>query len=153
MKKTTASTSRKNTMTRLLLDTNILLDATLKREGLWEASAAILSLPDFHRDCELFIPAHAIPTFIYICRRNRIPEKEACRIVAGLLHYASVGALDEKAILRGLGFGFLDTEDAFVAAIAENLHADYIVTRNAKDFKGSPVPPISPEEYLQQQQS
>jgi hypothetical protein len=31
---------------------------------------------------------------------------------------------------------------------AKRVKAECIVTRNARDFPGSPVPPISPEDFL-----
>jgi predicted nucleic acid-binding protein len=43
-----------------------------------------------------------------------------------------------------------DFEDAVIAAVAKREKADYIVTRNEEDFKGSPVPAISPAMFLEQ---
>jgi predicted nucleic acid-binding protein len=39
-------------------------------------------------------------------------------------------------------------EDAVVAATAARENADFIVTRNAGDFTKSPVPAISPADFL-----
>jgi predicted nucleic acid-binding protein len=41
-----------------------------------------------------------------------------------------------------------DFEDAVIAAVAQREGADYIVTRNTKDFIASPVPAITPEDFL-----
>ena len=41
-----------------------------------------------------------------------------------------------------------DFEDAIQAETASRIHADYIITRNAKDFAGSQVKAITPEEYF-----
>jgi hypothetical protein len=42
-----------------------------------------------------------------------------------------------------------DFEDALVASVAEVTGSEYIVTRNVLDFAGSPVPPITPTEFLE----
>ena len=41
-----------------------------------------------------------------------------------------------------------DFEDAVVASMAEFARCEYIVTRNVSDFVGSPIPAVSPEEFL-----
>lgn len=45
---------------------------------------------------------------------------------------------------RNTGF-----EDCVVAKCAESCNADYIITRNVKDFAGSSVRAITPEEFLE----
>jgi hypothetical protein len=42
-----------------------------------------------------------------------------------------------------------DFEDALVAGIAGATGSDYVVTRNDPDFAGSPVPAITPMEFLE----
>jgi len=42
-----------------------------------------------------------------------------------------------------------DYEDALVAVCADRINADYIVTRNIKDFKNSSVKAITPKDFLQ----
>ncbi len=41
-----------------------------------------------------------------------------------------------------------DFEDAVTAAAARNANCDYILTRDPKGFRGSPVRPVTPEEAL-----
>ena len=41
-----------------------------------------------------------------------------------------------------------DFEDAVQSATASRINADYIITRNTKDFDGSTVKAITPEEYI-----
>jgi len=41
-----------------------------------------------------------------------------------------------------------DYEDALLASVAKRSKADFIVTRNEGDFKGSPVPAVSPQDFL-----
>ncbi|MCL1843449.1 MAG: PIN domain-containing protein, partial [Defluviitaleaceae bacterium] len=41
-----------------------------------------------------------------------------------------------------------DLEDAVVSFAAKRIKADYIVTRNTKDFTNSPVPAMTPADFL-----
>jgi len=41
-----------------------------------------------------------------------------------------------------------DFEDAVQASIASRSNIDWIITRNIKDFKKSPVKPISPNDFI-----
>jgi len=43
---------------------------------------------------------------------------------------------------------FKDFEDCLQDACAEMVAADYIVTRNIKDFEHSKIPAIAPDEFL-----
>jgi len=50
--------------------------------------------------------------------------------------------------MRAQTLGWSDFEDAVVAAAAESSGCEVIVTRNVRDFRDSPVPAVTPEEYL-----
>lgn len=41
-----------------------------------------------------------------------------------------------------------DFEDALQSVTAERIHADYIITRNVKDFKKSKTVAFTPTEFL-----
>ncbi|MDR2592500.1 MAG: PIN domain-containing protein [Chitinispirillales bacterium] len=41
-----------------------------------------------------------------------------------------------------------DFEDSVISAVAARNNADYIITRNVGDFAKSPVPAISPHDFL-----
>jgi predicted nucleic acid-binding protein len=61
-----------------------------------------------------------------------------------------VTPVDTKAadLQEAIKLNFTDFEDAVVAATAARENADFIVTRNAGDFTKSPVPAISPADFL-----
>ena len=59
--------------------------------------------------------------------------------------FANVQGVDiHTAIMRSMP----DFEDAVVDAVAARNGADYILTRNIRDFAGSSVPAITPAEFL-----
>lgn len=73
-------------------------------------------------------------------------------------------SMQEIYITLALGFNFVDLkmsdlpeaadmkwrdfEGSVQSAIASRIKADYIITRNVKDFQGSKTPAISPEYYF-----
>jgi predicted transcriptional regulator len=48
--------------------------------------------------------------------------------------------------------GFSDFEDAVATSTAIREHSDYIITRNIKDFSNSPIPVITPIDFLHKHQ-
>jgi len=62
----------------------------------------------------------------------------------------NVRMIDQGASELNIIVGVLnrDFEDAVQSATASRINADYIITRNAKDFDGSTVNAITPEEYF-----
>lgn len=51
-------------------------------------------------------------------------------------------------MLRARTFKMADFEDAVVVAVAETSGCRLILSRNVSDFRGSPVPVLTPEEFL-----
>ena len=57
-------------------------------------------------------------------------------------------ACDAKLLSSARLLKFRDYEDAVVAASAQKAGCRYIVTRNPRDFSLSPVPAVTPGEFL-----
>jgi len=49
---------------------------------------------------------------------------------------------------RALSLPMRDFEDALQAVAAESVGAQAVITRNAADYRRSPVPAVSPAEFL-----
>jgi len=130
----------------ILLDLNVLLDVIQKREPHYAASAGVIELA-IRGDEKAALPAHAMTTVHYIVGRYQGGGK-ANEVVDWLLRYFEVAAIDRPQLLRARALGWVDFEDAVVAAAAESSGCQTIVTRNVKDFARSPVPAMTPEEYL-----
>jgi len=56
--------------------------------------------------------------------------------------------VNEEDCREALKLPMQDYEDALLAYCAKRHMIDYIVTRNLKDFVGSPVKATSPEDFL-----
>lgn len=133
---------------RLFLDTNILLDIIEEREPFVDDSTAVLVLAE-HMGASLFIAWHGLATAYYIIRRRR-SEAEAIQEIDRILAWAQVAPVTPSSAARARGLNTPDFEDAMQCVSAENSLADLIVTRNIKDFGLSPVPAISPKDFLSQ---
>lgn len=62
-----------------------------------------------------------------------------------LVIVADILALD---IRNALSDSMPDFEDAVVHSAAQRNKADYILTRNTADFKGSLIPAITPQKFI-----
>ena len=65
-----------------------------------------------------------------------------------LLHLVTVVPVDEDRIRHALAMKWADFEDAEQAACAEYAEVDYLVTRDKRGFRKSPVRTVTPAELL-----
>jgi predicted nucleic acid-binding protein len=128
---------------RALLDTDILLDVALKREPFFAASAAVLRLAqDEPGQCS--VAWHSLSNIAYIVR------PKAQDFIEHLLHFVEVAPVETRQARQALGFRMSDLEDALQAASALAFDAYFIVSRNIRHYRSSPVPAITPQRFLKE---
>jgi hypothetical protein len=93
------------------------------------------------------LPVHAFTTLYYVVAKAAGKPK-ADQTVDWLLAYFDVAVADKSTLHRARQLTLGDFEDAVVASLAEASKCDHIVTRNVSDFPGSPVPAITPSDFL-----
>ena len=77
------------------------------------------------------------------CEERREALKDICQII-------KVEGIDSFKIISALDNGtFDDFEDCLQEECAVAISADYIITRNVKDFLSSRIPPILPDQFLE----
>lgn len=130
----------------ILVDLNVVLDVIQKREPHFGASATVLSRV-VSGTVAGALPAHAVTTIHYLVGRHQ-PREVADSAVDWLLRYFAIVAVGRDQFLRARALGWEDFEAAVVAAGAESSGCSAIVTRNVKDFAGSPVDALTPQEWL-----
>ena len=133
-------------MTRILFDVNVVLDVLLDRKPHVEASAAAWAAVETGM-AEGLLAAHAVTTIHYLVRKEAGAAK-ARRIVSAILRVFGVAAVNGAVLQEALQLSCPDFEDAVTAAAARLASCDYIVTRDPKGFRGSPVRPLTPEAAL-----
>lgn len=132
---------------RILIDTNVILDIFQKREPFFADSYQALRKA-IEADAECLISASAVTDIFYMLRKflkSTEQAKERIEQLSQLVTFADVQGMDiHTALMRSMP----DFEDAVVDAVAERNGANYILTRNIKDFAGSSVPAITPTDFL-----
>lgn len=123
---------------QVLIDTNILVDYIQKREPFCE-SAEIIVNACAEDKIDGYIAAHSISNLFYILRKQFTVE-ERKRLLKGLCTIFKVVGIDKVTIINALNDNeFDDFEDCLQEKCALTAHADYIITRNIKDFSGARV--------------
>lgn len=133
---------------RILIDTNILADVLLGRDPYYDLAYSILTMCA-NKKVYGYMAAHSIPNLFYILRKFMTEEerrealKDICQIikVEGIDSFKIISALDNE--------DFSDFEDCLQEECAVAISADYIVTRNTKDFVLSRIPAILPDQFLE----
>ena len=131
---------------KLLIDANILLDVLQNRENFVRASSMVWKLCETEQ-AKGYISALTFANLVYIMRK----EADAQRIEE-VLHMLSLifefAELNDSDLFRAAALQWPDFEDAVQSVTAERIHADYIITRNVRDFSRSKVIAFTPDELL-----
>lgn len=131
---------------RWMVDLNILLDVFQQREPFYRASARALSRV-FQGEAEACLASHLVTTLHYLLRKQSDLVR-ANDVLDWVLGNFEIVPQDGSTFLQARSLTFSDFEDAALASAAVQAGCDLIVTRNVRDFSGSPVPALTPEELL-----
>lgn len=123
--------------TRVLVDTNVVLDLVLARVP-HDLEAALLFDAVARGTLVGHVAGHAVTTVHCIVERAR-GRQAALTAVSDLLALLDVVPLGAAEFQRALALGLHDYEDAVQVAACLRVGADMLVTRNARDFRGAPV--------------
>ncbi|MCL1819379.1 MAG: PIN domain-containing protein [Oscillospiraceae bacterium] len=132
---------------KVIIDSNIIIDVLEKREPHFQKSYEVVQL-SMSKHIEGYVCAGCMTDIHYIIRKNVASDSIA---KDAMIHLEElVGVCDTLAsdITASHVLDMNDYEDAVLAATAKREKADYIVTRNKRDFVNSPVPAVAPEELL-----
>jgi predicted nucleic acid-binding protein len=128
---------------KVLLDTDLLLDVALHRAEFWADSAAVLRWAESNPG-RAAVAWHSLANLSYLLRPDARP------FIRELLEFVDVPMVGTEAAMQAIGFPMNDFEDALQAAAALAFGARCIVTRNNADYRRSPVPAISPAEFIKE---
>ena len=131
---------------KLLIDANVLLDVLMNREGFVKASSLVWKLCET-RQAEGYVSALTFANMVYVMRKELDPEKigEVLRMLSLIFEFTELAPAD---LMQTGEMQWSDFEDALQSVTAERVHADYIITRNVRDFRESKVPAYTPAELL-----
>ena len=134
-------------VSRILVDTNVLLDYLLTREPYYEDAKKIV-IACAEGKVNGCVAAHSISNMFFILRKDYSIE-ERRTVLTNLCKIFDVEGIDKVKLLEGLQNGeFSDFEDCLQMECAKAYGAEYIVTRIVSDYNASMVEAVTPEEYL-----
>jgi predicted nucleic acid-binding protein len=128
---------------KILLDCDVLLDQMLRREPFLANASRVFNA------CEAgkihgAIAWHSLANAHYVADDG----KRALKFFEDLLSFVEVVGGGTELALAAIRSGFSDFEDALQSVCAKQFEADFIVTRNVKDYKLSPIKAVSPSEFV-----
>jgi len=134
-------------MTKVLLDTDVILYFFFNRKPHSEDTAKILSLCE-SRKIKGYVTPVIISNLYYLLRKTA-PHEQVIAQLRLLLSITDVLVIDKVIILQAMNSSFRDFEDALQNYSAEtDKTINIILTRNIKDYKGSMLSIQTPETFL-----
>ncbi len=133
-------------ITKLFIDTNVMMDLLGERVPHYDAIAKIATLADKGK-VKMVVSAFSYPTVYYLLSKFESSEK----VIEKLRKFkiiSEISDLDDIVIEKGLSSNFSDFEDALQYHCALKTDCNILVTRNAKDFRQSAIPVMTADEFL-----
>ena len=131
----------KNTIHKVLVDTDVVIDFITKREPFAQEAAQLFNLADKNQ-VELYVSS--------LCLRKIVGHKKTIATLQQLVEIVEVLSVDKHVVKNALNSKFSDFEDALQHFTAvENRDADIIITRNLKDYKHSNIPVMTAGSFIE----
>lgn len=132
---------------RILVDTNIIIDALTGREPFREAAEQVFLIAA-NRTEDMYITASSVTDIYYLVRKHLHSTEQAKNVMSKLFELFYILDVTSSDCMDALASEIKDYEDAVVACCAYRSQMDYIVTRNIKDYAASKVRVILPGEFI-----
>lgn len=132
---------------KVLIDTNVILDVLCGRTDFLEDSSKVWKYCEINK-IEGYISALSVPNIVYVLRKELTPEKTQ-EVINQLFLIFKVADLKSDDLKKAAAMKTSDYEDALQMVCANRIKADFIITRNIRDFMSSKVLAIKPSELLE----
>ena len=130
---------------KCLIDTNVILDVLMKRDGFWQASSQVLKACEIGKiEGSMSVQSFLDSTYVLRKELNSQQISIIYDYLSLILHVVDINGEDLR---KACNYDYSDYEDAVQTAVAERLEVDYIVTRNPRDFKNE-ISVITPVELI-----
>lgn len=133
---------------KVLLDTNIIIDAVTGREP-WNKEAEQIFILSANRFIDSYITSSSVTDIYYLIRKHLHDIGEAKKVMGKIFSLFTIAEVTSVDCIDALQLDIKDYEDAVVANCASRNDIEYIITRNVKDFMNSSVKAIQPKVFLQ----
>ena len=132
---------------KALFDTNVVLDVLLNRQPFADDAAQLMSRVE-RSEINGFLCTTTVTTIHYLIEKA-LGAESAMQHIRLLLSLFEVAPVNRVVIESALERGFSDFEDAVIDEATCHSGAEYIITRNIRDFKNSSVPAYTPSGFIQ----
>lgn len=133
-------------MTRIFLDTNIILDLLAERAPFYDSIAKLATLAD-QKKLTIIASPISFTTIDYVLGKIE-PRSTVLDKLRKFKIICEVCEINDVTIDKGLNSNFLDFEDAIQYYGAIQANCAIIITRNSKDFKNATIPIMTSDQYL-----
>ena len=130
---------------KVIVDTNVVLDLLLAREPFLRPAVEVFRLIEESR-IDAFICATTVTTVDYLLVMS-LPKSDARSALRRLISLFEIATVNRPVIERALESKIQDFEDAVLDEAGQMAGADFVITRNTKDFAGSSLKVCDPEEF------
>ena len=132
---------------KVIIDTNVAMDLMERRQDFIEDAAKVFTICSSEL-VEGYLTPNSVVDIHYLLRRAIHNENDVRSSLGFWLELMEITDLIQCDIEDALESDMIDFEDAVMAMVAKRCGIDYIVTRNVDDFKNSPVPAVTPKEFI-----
>lgn len=131
----------------VLIDTNVIIDYYCEREEFYKYSKAVMEWCS-EDNVNGYVAFHSISNIWFILRK--LPDKTRREILLNICKILTVAGADQNEVIKAIeNSDFKDFEDCLQDRCAVSISADYIVTRNVKDFAAAETKAITPEKFCE----
>lgn len=132
---------------KILIDTNIVIDALTSREP-WSKSAEKIFIMAANNIVDMYITASAATDIYYLIRKYLHSTETARQIMEKLYSLAGILEVKGEELIDALASPITDYEDAVVEQVARRSGMECIVTRNQKDYEAGITKIFLPEDFI-----
>ena len=130
----------------VLIDTNIIIDFLAVRKPFYDSALRVVE-KCASGEADGYIAFHSLPNLWYIFRK--VPEETRRLWLEKICKILKVASASQESVLKAIKMdNFTDFEYCLQDRCAEEVSANYIITRNTADFEASVVSAIEPDEWL-----
>jgi len=129
-----------------IVDTNVVLEVLFAREPFLRPAVEVFRLVEESR-IDACIGATTVTTVDYLLVKS-LPKSDARSALRRLISLFEIATVNRPVIERALESKIRDFEDAVLDEAGQMAGADFVITRNTKDFTGSSLKVCDPDEFI-----
>ncbi len=132
----------------ICFDTCVIIDFLGKTSKCFDAFSALdISLVN---GFEIYCCASSITDIVYLMYSRGFEKTQsvATKSIEKIIGLFKIISNNETDVRAAIASNIKDYEDALIAFSCKRAGVDFIVTSNKKDFKDSPVPALTPKEFI-----